>query len=77
MPIAILGAGEYVGEVSLLRGIRHTASVRAIDTTHLLVTSGAAFNAMATSSNGFAESFADVMQQRPGGNRRPQPEAGH
>ncbi len=68
-PVATLGAGEYFGEVSLLQGIRHTASVRALDSTDLLVMSGADFKALATSSTQFAESLADVMQQRLSGNR--------
>ena len=71
-PVATLGAGESFGEVSLLQGIRHTASVRALDTTDLLVMSGADFKALATSSTQFAESLADVMQQRLSGNRRPE-----
>jgi len=71
-PVAILGAGEYFGEVSLLQGIRHTASVRALDTTDLLVMSGADFKALATSSTQFAESLADVMQRRLSGNRPPE-----
>ena len=63
-PVATLGVGEYFGEVSLLQGGRHTASVRALATTDLLVMSGPDFKALAASSTQFAETLADVMQRR-------------
>jgi len=62
--VATLSAGEYFGEVSLLQGGRHTASVRALATTDLLVMSGTDFKALAASSTQFAETLADVMQRR-------------
>ena len=62
-PVASLGVGEYFGEVSLLQGVRHTASVRALDTTDLLAISSPDFKALATSSTEFAESLNDVMQR--------------
>ncbi|MEE8464991.1 MAG: cyclic nucleotide-binding domain-containing protein, partial [Dehalococcoidia bacterium] len=68
-PVATLGVGEYFGEVSLLQGVRHTASVRALDTTDLLVMSGPDFKALAASSTEFAESLNDVMQRRLSGKR--------
>ena len=69
-PVATLGVGEYFGEVSLLQGSRHTASVRALATTDLLVMSGPDFKALAASSTEFAESLNDVMQRRLSDNRR-------
>jgi NADH dehydrogenase len=74
-PVATLGAGEYFGEVSLLRGGRHTASVRALAVTDLLVMSGPDFKALAASSTQFAETLADVMQQRLSGTHPPSPKA--
>ena len=73
-PVATLGAGEYFGEVSLLQGVRHTASVRALVTTDLLVMSGPDFKALAASSTQFAETLADVMEQRLSG--KPPAESG-
>ena len=70
-PVATLGVGEYFGEVSLLQGVRHTASVRALAATDLLVMNGADFKALATSSTQFAETLSDVMQRRLSDNRRP------
>ena len=69
-PVATLGVGEYFGEVSLLQGVRHTASVRALATTDLLVMSGPDFKALASSSTEFAESLNDVMERRLSDNRR-------
>ena len=68
--VATLVAGEYFGEVSLLQGTRHTASVRALETTDLLVMSGPDFKDLAASSTQFAETLADVMESRLTGSRR-------
>ena len=62
--VATLGPGEYFGEVSLLRGVRHTASVRAETPTDLLVMSGPDFKALANYSTHFGETLAEVMRQR-------------
>ena len=62
--VATLGPGEYFGEVALLRGVRHTASVRAETATDLLVMSGPDFKALANSSTYFGETLAEVMRQR-------------
>ena len=70
-PVATLGVGEYFGEASLLRGIRHTASVRTLAATDLLVMSGPDFKALATSSTQFAETLTDVMQRRLSDDRSP------
>ena len=64
LPVATLGVGEYFGEVSLLQGVRHTASVRTLAATDLLVMSGPDFKALATSSTQFAETLTEVMQRR-------------
>ena len=62
--IATLGPGEYFGEMSLLRGGRHTASVRALTPVDLLTMNETDFTALATSSTRFSELLAEVMRQR-------------
>ena len=62
--VAILGPGEYFGEMALLQGIRRTASIRAITLVDILAMSGADFTALAASSTHFSELLAGVMQQR-------------
>ncbi len=62
--VATLRAGEFFGEMSLLQGVRHTASVRALTPVDLLAMNGADFSALAASSRGFGELLADVMRQR-------------
>ena len=62
--IATLGTGEYFGEMSLLRGVRHTASVRTLTPVDLLVMNEADFTALASSSTRFGELLAGVMRQR-------------
>ena len=63
-PVATLGPGEYFGEMALLRGGRHTASVRASTAVDLLIMSGSDFTALATSSTRFGELLSSVMRQR-------------
>ena len=48
--VATLRPGEYFGEIALLQGVRHTASVRALSPVDLLTIDGADFTALATSS---------------------------
>ena len=62
--VATLGTGEFFGEMSLLRGVRHTASVRTLTPVDLLVMNEADFNALASSSTQFGELLAGVMRQR-------------
>ena len=62
--IATLGPGEYFGEMSLLQGVRHTASVRTLTPVDLLVMNEADFTALASSSTRFGELLAGVMRQR-------------
>ena len=62
--VATLGIGEYFGEVSLLQGDLHTASVRALTSVDVLVMSGADFTALARSSSRFGELLNGVMRQR-------------
>ncbi len=62
--VATLGTGEYFGEVSLLQGLRHSASVRAMSPADLLVMSGADFKALANSSTYFGETLAEGMRRR-------------
>ncbi len=62
--VATLRAGEFFGEMSLLQGVRHTASVRALTPVDLLAMNGTDFSALAASSRSFGELLADVMRQR-------------
>ncbi len=62
--VAVLGIGEHFGEVSLLQGDRHTASVRALTPIDVLVMSGADFTALANSSSHFGELLDEVMRKR-------------
>ena len=75
-PVATLGAGDYFGEVSLLRGVRHTASVRALSSVDLLIMSGTDFKALATSSRDFGEGLANVMERRLAGSGASRPAGG-
>ena len=61
---AILGPGEYFGEMALMRGIRRTASIRAISSVDILNMGGADFTDLAESSTHFKALLDDVMQQR-------------
>ena len=66
VPVAMLGAGEYFGEMSLLSGELHklhTASVRAQTPVDVLIMSGADFTSLAESTR-FSELLAGVMHQR-------------
>jgi len=62
--VAILEAGEYFGEMSLRHGSRHSASVRALTTTDLLIMSGPDFKELARSSTYFKETLDEVEQRR-------------
>jgi NADH dehydrogenase len=63
-PVATLGAGEYFGEMSLLREMKHTASVRALTPLNLLVMSGGDFTALASSSTRLGKFLESVIEQR-------------
>ena len=62
--VAILGPGEYFGEMSLLREVRHTASVKALTPLNLLVMSGSDFTALASSSTQLGKFLETVVEQR-------------
>ena len=64
LQVASLEAGEYFGEMSLLQGLRHTASVRALVPTDVLIMNGADFKALAGSSIYFGETLEEVMRRR-------------
>ena len=70
--VATLGPGEYFGEMSLLQGVQHTASVRALTPVDVLTMNGAV-TALATSSTHFSELLAGVMRQRLSGGKVPDP----
>ena len=62
--VATLGPGEFVGEMALLRGVRRTASVRALTAVDMLTMSAADFTALVGSSTHFGELISGVMRQR-------------
>lgn len=62
--VASLDAGEYFGEMALLRGEAHTATARALTSVDLLVMSGEVFSALAASSTHFAGMLSNVMKER-------------
>ena len=62
--VATLGPGEFFGEMSLLQGVRTTASVRALNSVDLLTMKGGDFTALATSSTGFGDLLGSVMRHR-------------
>lgn len=66
--VVTLGPGEYFGEMSLLREVRHTASVKAVTPLNLLVMSGSDFTAMASSSTQLGKFLESVVEQRLSGN---------
>lgn len=68
-PLATLGPGDYFGEMSLLGGGRHSATVRTLTQVDLLVMNGGDFKALARSSKQFGESLDEVMKQRLAENR--------
>ena len=62
--VATLGPGEYFGEISLLLGVRHTATIRALTTVDLLIMNGNDFTALANSSSDFRDLLGGVMRKR-------------
>ena len=62
--VAKLGPGEYFGEMSLLRGVRRNASIRALTSLDLLTINGADFTALAGSSAHFGQILGAVMERR-------------
>ena len=62
--VAVLGAGEFFGEMSLLMGVRHTASIRTLTPADVLIMNGTNLTALAASSTQFGELLASVMRQR-------------
>ena len=62
--VATMGPGEYFGEISLLLGVRHTATIRALTPVDLLIMNGNDFTALANSSADFRNHLSGVMQQR-------------
>ena len=71
--VATLGRGEYFGEMSLLNGGRHTASVRALAPVDLLTMNGEDFTALADSSTRFGEFLHGVMRERLSSTDHPEP----
>lgn len=62
--VATLGPGDYFGEMSLLYGVRHTATIRAITAVDVVIMNGNDFTVLANSSSEFRELFGSAMKQR-------------
>ena len=62
--VAVLRAGEYFGEMSLLNSAPHSSSVRARTRAELLVMAGEDFLALASSSSLFSDLLRAVVQER-------------
>ena len=62
--VATLGPGDYFGEMSLLYGVRHTATIRAMTAVDVVVMNGNDFTTLANSSSDFKELFGRAMRQR-------------
>ena len=62
--VATLGPGDYFGEMSLLYGVRHTATIRAMTAVDVVVMNGNDFTTLANSSSDFKELFGKAMRQR-------------
>ena len=56
--------GEYFGEMSLLRDIPRSSSVRASTRVELLIMTGEDFLALASSSSLFGDLLQSVVQER-------------
>jgi len=62
--VATMGPGEYFGEISLLFGVPHTATIRTLTTVDLLIMNGADLTALANSSSDFGDLLSGVSRQR-------------
>ena len=62
--VATLGPGEYFGEMSLLYGVRHTATIQAISAVDVVQMNGTDFTTLVNSSFDFKELFSGVMRER-------------
>lgn len=63
--LATLGAGEYFGEVGLLRGVDRIASVRAVSSSvEALVLGREEFIGMVTNSDLVSDQIADILRRR-------------
>ena len=62
--VATMGPGEYFGEISLLFGVRHTATIQALTPLDLLMMNGNDFTALANSSSDFRDLLGGVMRER-------------
>ena len=62
--VATLGPGDYFGEMSLLYGVRHTATIRAITAVDVVIMNANDFTVLANSASDFRELFGRAMKQR-------------
>ena len=62
--VATLGPGEYFGEMSLLYGVRHTATIQAMSAVDVVQMNGTDFTTLVNSSFDFKELFSGIMRER-------------
>jgi CRP-like cAMP-binding protein len=64
-PIAKLGAGDFFGEVALIREERRTATVTATSPMVLIVMTGSSFRALDSSTPAIRETVSRALADRP------------
>ena len=62
--VAVIPAGSFFGEMSMLTGDRRTATVKAVDDVHVLEISAKDFRALALATPGLLEHVSTVMSER-------------
>ena len=62
--IATLSTGDYFGEMSLLYGVRHTATIKAITAVDVVIMNANDFTMLASSSSDFRKLFSKAMTER-------------
>jgi CRP/FNR family cyclic AMP-dependent transcriptional regulator len=64
-PVAKLGAGDFFGEIALIREERRTATVMATSPMVLIVMTGSSFRSLDCSTPEFRETVSKALAERP------------